>query len=225
MAECLYRMATEMYRKLVQLSLTSIIGMSIWCVMESPGAAGKYNPTRSIGDTAPQWNSLPGTDGKQHSSKDLDDRDVVVVVFTCNSCPYAVDYEVRLNELAKKYSAADSRVGVVAINVNKIEADLLPAMQQRAKEREFVFPYLFDETQQVAKQFGALRTPECFVLNRARKIVYMGAMDDNTDPQAVKTRYVEEAIAGALQGKQVELAETPPVGCLIRFARERRKSN
>ena len=191
--------------------------------LEISAWAGKYNSGINIGDAAPAWQDLPGTDDKNHSLKDLHGRQVVVVVFTCNSCPYAVDYESRVNDLAKKYSAKDSPVAVVAINVNKIDADLPAAMKQRAQDRGFVFPYLFDPTQQIAKQFGALRTPEFFVLNKSRQVVYMGAMDDNTNASAVKTRFVEDAIQATLDGRPVSAAETPPVGCLIRFVRERRK--
>lgn len=185
--------------------------------------AGKYNPSANIGDQPAAWEDLPGVDGKRHSLKDLKDRDVVVVVFTCNSCPYAVDYEERINRLAHKYQSPDSRVGVVAINVNKIEADQLPAMKERAKERKFVFPYLYDETQQIAKAFGAVRTPEFFVLDQERRIVYMGAMDDNTKEAEVKSRYVEDAIEATLRGESIAVSETPPVGCAIRFARERKR--
>jgi peroxiredoxin len=185
--------------------------------------SGKYNADRSIGDPAPVWTALPGTDSKSYSMRDFDNRDVLVVVFTCNSCPYAVDYEERINRLAKKYSGADSRVGLVAINVNKIEADLLPAMTKRAKDREFVFPYLFDESQQIAKEYGAGRTPEIFVLNKNRQIVYMGSLDDNAKEELVKSHYVEDAIAATLAGEKVSMSETPPIGCAIRFARERKK--
>ena len=155
-------------------------------------------------------------------SKDLDS-EVIVVVFTCNSCPYAIDYEDRINALAKRYSAAQSKVAVVAINVNKVEADLLPAMKKRADEKKFQFPYLFDETQQVAKNFGAVRTPEFFVLNKERQVVYMGAMDDNTKADQVKVNYLDQAIEATLAGKSIENTETPPVGCGIRFVRERKK--
>ncbi|MGN6547984.1 MAG: thioredoxin family protein [Aureliella sp.] len=185
--------------------------------------AGQYNPSVNVGDQGAAWVDLPGVDDKRHSLKDLEQRDVVVVVFTCNSCPYAVDYEERINRLAQKYQAPDARVGVVAINVNKIEADQMPAMKKRAEERKFVFPYLYDESQKIAKQYGAVRTPEFFVLNKQRKIVYMGAMDDSTKEADVKTRYVEDAIAATLNGKPIAVTETPPVGCAIRYARERRR--
>lgn len=185
--------------------------------------AGQYNPSVNVGDQGAAWVDLPGVDDKRHSLKDLAQRDVVVVVFTCNSCPYAVDYEERINRLAQKYQTTDARVGVVAINVNKIEADQMPAMKKRAEERKFVFPYLYDESQKIAKEYGAVRTPEFFVLNKQRKIVYMGAMDDSTKEADVKTRYVEDAIAATLSGKPIAVTETPPVGCAIRYARERRR--
>jgi peroxiredoxin len=191
-----------------------------WCA--SVAMAGQYNPDRNIGDPAPAWVDLPGVDEKRHSFKDLDKHEVIVVVFTCNSCPYAVDYEERIRRLAEKFGTADPRVAVVAINVNKVEADLLPAMKQRAEERGFNFPYLYDESQQIAKQYGAGRTPEFFVVNKLRQIVYMGAMDDNTKESEVKIRYVEDAIDATLAGKPIAVTETPAVGCAIRYAIERK---
>ncbi len=184
--------------------------------------AGQYNSGINIGDAAPAWKDLPGVDDKSYSLEDFKDKDVLVVVFTCNTCPYAVDYEDRINRLAERFSASESKAAVVAINVNQVEGDLMPAMQKRAKERGFKFPYLYDESQKIAKAFGAARTPEFFVLDKARKIVYMGAMDDNTKEASVKTRYVEDAIEALMKGQKPAVTETPPVGCAIRWARNRR---
>jgi len=183
--------------------------------------AGTYNPDRSIGDTVAGWTELPGTDGRRHSWTDLADRDAVVVVFTCNSCPYAVDYEQRIKALAERFAGPDSRVAVVAINSNLIAEDSPAAMKQRAAAGKFLFHYLFDESQTVARSFGAVRTPEFYVLDRERRIVYMGAMDDDTNPSAVRSRYVLDAVNALLEGREVAVKETPPVGCLIRFARRR----
>jgi peroxiredoxin len=185
--------------------------------------AGEYNPVLNIGDKAPAWEKLPGVDGKMHSLSDLKDTPVVVVVFTCNSCPYAVDYQDRINALAKKHAGDSAKVKVVAINVNLIEEDSLAKMQERAKEKGFVFPYLFDESQQIANAYGATRTPEFFVLDAERKIVYMGAMDDSSDAAKVTKRYVGPAIEAALSGTAPEVKETVAVGCNIRFARKRRQ--
>ncbi len=203
--------------------IRSVLASILWLACGSHLLGGEFNPTHNIGDQIEGWKDLPGTDGKTHSMSDLKESEFLVVVFTCNSCPYAVDYEDRINALAKSYSESKSSVAVVAINSNKIEADLLPAMKERAKEKKFTFPYLFDDSQQVCKQFGAVRTPEFFVLNQDRRIVYMGALDDNTKPELVTKRYVETAISALSKGEQVEPAETAPVGCLIRIDRRRRK--
>lgn len=182
--------------------------------------AGEFNPVLDIKDPAPKWAALPATDGKRYAFDDFKDHEVLVVVFTCNSCPYAVDYEDRLVTFAKE--AKDSNVALVAINVNKVEEDLLPAMKERAKQKGFNFPYLFDETQEIAKQYGAGYTPEFFVLNKERQVVYMGAMDDSTDSDQVKVRYVELAVAAAKEGKLPAKQETVAIGCRIRIERTRR---
>lgn len=187
-------------------------------------SAGEFNPDKNIGDQAPAWNDLPGTDGKKHSLNDLADKEVVVVAFTCNSCPYAVDYQDRIVALANQYSEPESKVAVVAINVNAVPADSFEKMQERAEEAKFNFAYLFDESQQIAKDYGAGRTPEFYVLNKERKIVYMGAFDDSTKPADVKKHYVEDAIAATLKGEKVPVAETAPVGCAIRWAKERKRT-
>lgn len=183
-------------------------------------SAGKYNPILSVGDAAPAWENLENVDGTRHSLADVKQA-VVVLVFTCNSCPYAVDYEGRLRALAEK--VAGKQVEIVAVNVNKIEEDLPPAMKKRATEQGFKFPYLFDESQQIARDYGATYTPEFFVLDKNRKIVYMGAMDDSTDASKVQKRYVEDAIDAALRGATPSVSETVAIGCRIRFERVRRR--
>lgn len=185
---------------------------------------GQFNPDKNIGDQAPAWIDLLGTDGEKHSLQDLAKYQAVVVVFTCNSCPYAVDYQNRINDFAKKYQGEDAKVAVVAINVNAVPADTLEKMKERAAEEEFVFPYLYDESQQIAKDYGAGRTPEFFVLNQERKIVYMGAFDDNTKVAEVKKHYVADAVDAVLTGGKVAVAETAPVGCAIRWAKEKRRT-
>jgi thiol-disulfide isomerase/thioredoxin len=185
-------------------------------------AAGTYNKRLSIGDSAPTWKDLEGTDGKKHSLSEFADKDVLVICFTCNTCPYAVDYEDRLIALAKKFASEGNRGALVAINANKVKDDLLPAMQERAKAKAFNFPYLHDETQQVAGSYGAARTPEFVVLNKERKVVYLGAMDDSADGKSITKRYVDDAVAAALAGRSAPIAETPPVGCAVRYVRERK---
>ena len=185
--------------------------------------AGKYNRTLDIGASAPAWKDLPGTDGKKHSLADLKDKEVVVVVFTCNSCPYAVDVEQRLIALDKQLSA-EGKGALVAVCSNVFQDDTLEKIADRAKEKEFAFTYLHDdEKSSLANAFGARRTPEFFVLDKDRKVIYMGAIDDSPDGKNVQQKYVADAVAAGLAGKTPEVKETPPVGCLIRFAKERRK--
>ena len=204
--------------------LRRFIGVLMLAVLCRAGAlvAGEYNDVLKIGDSAPAWEKLPGTDDKEHSLSALKDKDVVVVVFTCNSCPIATDYEERILALAKKYCGPSDRAAMVAINVNRVEADLLPAMKVRAQEKGYTFPYLFDETQKIAKDYGAVFTPEVFVLNKARKVVYMGGIDDNSRVAEVKEHYLEPAIQAALKGEPARPAETVARGCRIRYARERK---
>jgi peroxiredoxin len=177
--------------------------------------AGEFNSSRNIGDDAPPWKDLPGVDGKNHSLADLDKKPVVVV-FTCNSCPIATDYEDRIIAIAKKFA---DQVNFVAINVNRVPEDSLAKMKTRAEAKKFPYPYLFDESQQIAKDYGAVFTPEFFVLNADRKIVYMGGLDDNSDASQVKTKYLDPAIEAVLKGAKPETQETAARGCRIRFAR------
>lgn len=186
------------------------------------GGGGKFNKVLAPGDAAPAWANLPGIDDKKHSLADHKDRDVVVLIFTCNSCAASVEYEDRIISLTKKYGENKGRVAVVAVNVNTIPADRLDKMQERAKARGFNFPYLYDESQKIAKDYGATYTPEFFVLNRDRKLVYTGAMDDKGPPGTPSRKFVEEAIDAALAGKSPEVTETLPRGCMIRYARAKR---
>jgi peroxiredoxin len=187
--------------------------------LAAPVLGGTYNKVLSVGDKTPTWSALPGVDGKKYSSDDFKGHDVVVVVFTCCSCPAAEDYEDRILALSKKLAALKGKAALVAVNVNTIEEDRLPAMQERAKAKKFDFPYLYDETQKIARDFGAQYTPEFFVLNKERKVVYMGALDDEDHIEKVKARFVEDAITAALDGKAPAVGETLGRGCRIRYNR------
>jgi peroxiredoxin len=186
-------------------------------VLASPTApvhAGKFNKALDVGSPAPAWANLEGTDGKKHSLADLKDKAAVVVVFTCNSCPVAVGYEARLAAFAKTHADA---VAVVAINVNTGKEDALPAMTERAAKKGFPFAYLYDPSQEVAKKYGAKYTPEVFLLDKDRKVAYMGAIDDKATGE-VKVRYLEDALAALTGGKAAPTAETSAAaGCGIRF--------
>lgn len=196
-----------------------VIGIAAFCGVS---LAGKFNKTLSPGDAAPAWKDLPGIDGNKHSLSDLKDKEIVVVVFTCNSCDYAVDCEDRLAALGKRFEK-DGKCALVAIcpNSPKVEGDSLEELAKKAKDKGFTFPYLQDETQKIAREFGATRTPEFFVLGKDRKLIYQGRLDDSPDGSDVKHRYVEDAVAAALAGKKPAVEETVPVGCLVRWQRVR----
>ncbi len=186
----------------------------------TPCFAGQYNAVLSIGDKAPKWKGLTGTDDRQHAASDVADAKCTLIVFTCNTCPYAVDVEDRLIALAEKFPVP--KLKIVAINSNVGEVDSLEAMKRRALDKKFPFPYVRDDSQEVAKQFGATRTPEFFVIDSQGKLFYMGALDDSPDGREVQEQYVADAIEAVVQGKDIHVRETIPVGCLIRFARSRR---
>ena len=195
----------------------------LFCILAAETArGGKYNPTLSIGDQAPVWSELPGVDGKTHALADLQEKSAVVVAFTCNTCPYAVDYEKRIIDFVSRRCGVDSKVALVAINVNLVPEDNLEAMTQRAALNHFNFPYLHDATQALGRKFGATYTPEFFVLDQERKIVYMGAMDDNPVESKAKMNYVEQAVDAVLSGAAPEVQETVAIGCTVRYKRVRR---
>jgi peroxiredoxin len=205
------------------MPMRTFLSLCLALLIAAPASAGKYNAVLDIGDAAPAWKDLEGVDGKRHALSDLAGKQVVVVVFTCNSCPVATDYEDRILAFSKKYAGPDGKVGLVAINVNRLPEDQLPKMRERSEARGFDFPYLYDDTQKIGRQFGAAFTPEFFVLDSDRKVVYMGGMDDSSNPETIKNRYLEPAVEAALNGTAPETAEAPAIGCRVRYQRQRRK--
>lgn len=191
----------------VLLAVLAVVGLGLSC----QAAETKLK----IGDKAPDFKDLPGVDGKKHCLSDYADAKVVVVIFTCNHCPVAVAYEDRIIQLQKDYK--DKGVQVIAINVNNIPADRLDKMIERAKEKGFNFPYLYDETQQSAREYGATCTPHFFVLCQERKIAYMGAMDDSNNPGKVKENWLRDAIDALLAGKAPPKQVTQQRGCSIKW--------
>jgi len=211
---------TQTIQRTFRALLASACVMLLFASSATQARGGQYNAVLNIGDAAPRWDGLDGTDGNKHSYKELADAKCVVVAFTCNSCPYARDVEDRVIALAKDYASRGVRV--VAINVNLVAEDLLPEMRRRAQERSFPFPYLHDPTQQIAKDYGAIKTPEFFVLDGSGKVAYMGALDDSPDGKAVTKRHVAEAVEAVLAGKAPTLRETVQIGCRVRYARDAR---
>ncbi len=198
-----------------QTAKHAVLVGAVALALASTALAGKYNKQVSIGDKGAAWKDLIGIDDKKHGLEDLAKAKAVVVVFTCNHCPVATAYEDRLVKLSKDYGAKG--VQVVAINVNNLPEDKLDKMKERAKAKGFTFPYLYDPSQKVAKDYGAAVTPHWFVLDGERKIAYMGAFDDNQNAGKVKERHVDKALDAILAGKQPEVTETRFLGCGIKF--------
>jgi peroxiredoxin len=174
-----------------------------------------------VGDYATDF-KLKNIDGKTVSLSNFKDAKGFLIIFTCNTCPYAVAYEDRIIALDKKYSKKG--VPVIAINPNNPEKqpkDSYEDMKIRAKEKGFTFPYLFDDGQKVFPQYGATRTPHVFLLEKTDKgnvVRYIGAIDDNyQNANAVETKYVENAVEAMLKGDKIEITTTKAIGCSIKI--------
>jgi peroxiredoxin len=164
--------------------------------------------------------TLPATDGNTYNASEIAQKSkALAVVFTCNHCPYARAWEDRINQIARDY--AGQGVSVLAINANdatKYPGDSFEQMVKRATEKQFVFPYLQDESQVVAHAYGAERTPEFFIFNASGKLRYHGSPDDNyEEEQAVIHSYVREALDAILADQEVAIPETRVLGCTIKW--------
>ena len=174
-----------------------------------------------VNDAASDF-ELKNVDGQMVSLAGLKDAKGAIVIFTCNHCPFSVAYEDRIIELNKMFSYQGFHV--VAINSNDAEAypeDSYENMQIRARQKGFQFVYLYDETQAIARKYGAMRTPHVFVLRKVGDkfvVAYIGAIDDNTnEPDLVKQKYVENAVNAILKGEEVKPNFTKAVGCSVKY--------
>jgi peroxiredoxin len=174
-----------------------------------------------IGDVATDF-KLENIDGNFVSLSDFKQAKGFIVVFTCNTCPYAVAYEDRIEALNKEY--APKGYPVIAIMPNNVQSkpgDSMTAMQKRAKEKGFTFPYLIDADQSIYPQYGATKTPHVYILESTDKgpiVQYIGAIDDNyKDAALVKTKYVENAVNALLEGVTFETHKTKAIGCSIKI--------
>lgn len=163
--------------------------------------------------------ALKGTDGKTYKLSDYKNKKAVAVIFSCNHCPYVKAYEDRMIALAKEYQPKSVQFLVISSNdPGKYPEDSFDNMAKRAKEKGYLFPYLYDETQQIAKAYGAQRTPEVFLFDAAMRLRYHGAIDDQyEDPSKVTKRYLKDALDAVLAGREPAIQETPPVGCTIKW--------
>ena len=161
---------------------------------------------------------LKGVDGKAYSLKSLADKKALAIVFSCNHCPYVQAYETRMVQLQQDYLPKGA--SLVAINSNDdagYPEDSFENMITRSKEKGFNFPYLRDETQEVARKYGAICTPHIFLFNQQRVLSYKGRIDDNRNQTDVKSHDLRNAIDAVLSGKAPSVQETRPFGCSIKW--------
>jgi len=187
------------------------------CLAASAALAGGALP---IGATIPMADvKMKNVDGKELDLAEVKKPTGTLVVFTCNHCPFAKMWESRIVELGNTYAAKG--IGVIAINANDPKVakdDSFDVMQQRAKERGMQFPYVVDATSNLARAFGATKTPEAFLFDKEGKLVYHGAIDDNgQEPSKVENAYLKLALEAVLNGGDVPVKETKSIGCGIKF--------
>lgn len=194
------------------MKLISFIMVGVMSFFTATNTTG-YKP----GDKAADFN-LKATDGKMYSLSNYKDAKGFIVVFTCNTCPFAVKYEDRINDLAKKYKSKG--YVLLAINPNDPAAqpdDTYELMKAKAKAKNFAFPYLVDEGQKIYPQYGATKTPHVFLLDKDHIVKYIGAIDDNSDDaSAVKEKFLENAIAALDKKQEPNPATTKAIGCSIK---------
>lgn len=174
--------------------------------------------TLEIGQKAPDF-TLPATDGKTYSLSDFDRAELLVVFFTCNHCPFVIGSEERIGKMHDAYHPR--RVDWVGINSNETvnhPTDTMEHMIKRVKEQGIKYPYLRDESQQVALAYGALRTPHFYVFDKDRKLRYTGRMDDNPrEAGKATTHELADALDALLAGRKPPVALTNPIGCNVKW--------
>jgi len=174
--------------------------------------------TLKIGSQAPDFN-LVGVDGKNYSLKSFSDKQALIIIFSCNHCPYVQAYEGRIKQIQDDYR--ERGVAIVAINPNEDKGypeDSFDNMKKRYDEQKFNFPYLRDEDQSVARAYDATHTPEIFLFDKERKLAFHGKIDDNwQEPCKVQNHYLRNALDELLDGKEISVPETFTIGCTIKW--------
>jgi peroxiredoxin len=195
----------------VLLSLVAVSAIAI------PALAGKFNKVVSVGDKAPTFSGLPAVYNGEDTSVSLPDikEDVVVLVFLANHCPVVQAYEDRIIEFTNEYK--DKNVRVVGVAVSQQAIDKLPGIKDYMKEHKSNYVYAYDESQAIGKAYGATNTPQFFVLDKERKIRYLGALDDSQNEAKVSKNYLRDAVNAVLKGESPPVEETQPKGCGISY--------
>jgi peroxiredoxin len=173
--------------------------------------------TISIGDKAPEF-ELPDTDGTSWSAPNGDGATATVMVFTCNHCPYALAWHDRITQAARDYGARGVRFLAISSNdAERYPRDSYDAMKARVAKEEWPMPYLYDQTQEVARAYGAKTTPDLFVVDSEGRLRYRGAPDADYEDPGQQAQWLREALDAVLSGEQLARAETKPVGCSIKW--------
>ena len=173
-----------------------------------------------IGEKAPDF-SLTGVDGKIHTRDSVKGARATIIVFSCNHCPYVVLNEDRLISVARDYAAQG--VGMTAINANdaaNYPEDSFSEMKKRSAEKKFPFSYLRDESQDVARSYGATHTPHLFVFDKDLRLAYTGAVDDDSSYKTrkkVEKTYLRDALDDLIAGRAARVPETHAIGCTIKW--------
>jgi len=188
-------------------------------LLASPAFAGKFNKVVSAGDKAPTFSGIPAVQGDEAASLSLGDikEDVVVLVFLGNHCPVVQAYDDRIIDFTNDYKGKS--VKVVGVSVNDLDSDRLPAIKRYVKDKGLNYVYGYDESQQIGRAYGATNTPQFFVLDKDRVIRYLGALDDNMNEAKVTKKYLRDAVDAVLKGETVEISETQPKGCGVKYKR------
>ncbi len=206
--------------------MKTLLALSAALLLAAPALAEDGPAALPIGTKAPMTDvKMQATTGKSLSIAEAAGKKGTLVVFTCNHCPFAKAWEERIARLGN--DALKAGVGVIAINANDPSAypeDDFAGMQARAKKLGLKFPYVVDATSDLARAYGATRTPEVFLFDANGQLVYHGAVDDNArEPGAVKQRWLQDAVTAVAAGKAVPTAETKALGCTIKY-REKKSS-
>jgi len=199
----------------------ALFPLALCAALATPVAAGDAAPTvLGLGTSAPMKTvKMKNVDGRELSIAEVAGANGTLVLFSCNACPWVKAWEKRIVDLGNHY--AKRGIGVIVINANdpaRNAEDGYDVMQQRAREGGMRFPYVVDATSDVARAFGATRTPEAFLFDAAGELAYHGAVDDNAkEPRKVERRYLRDALQALVESEEVAMKETKALGCSIKF--------
>ena len=214
---------TQKTLNLSRIFMSSVFMAGLTVVALDAGAAKKPSVLQ-VGEQAPEVDTkMKGTNGKKYSIADKAGKKGTLIIFTCNTCPFVKAWDERITLLGK--SAKKNKIGVILINSNDANwarngGESLDDMKEKAEEQKYNFPYVIDQGSAVAKAFGATKTPEIFLLDEDHKLVYRGAVDDNSyTPSEVESSYLRDALEALGSGKAIAVSETKSIGCSIKFGK------